>query len=131
MSTAAVIDLDSLVIAHGSHKPPTDAAHCHACAMEAAFLRRAVRLGWTWEQIADGWTDRDSTIDPAIGAFARAWNDRLPDDATRTAIFTPDVLDALLDTRGSPALLLRRAYLSVDWAVRDNLPAWLRARSVE
>ena len=122
-------DLDALVIQHGKHDPPNGSVA--ACAMEASYLRWAARQGWSKKHIIEGWTDSLACVCPYIGAFVRQWNDGISDDATRTRIFTPEILDLLPDTKGDDALMLRRMWIGIDWDIRTCTPAFLRLANVE
>ena len=124
--------LDKLPIKHGNHKAPNGAVDaCDACAMEAAYLRWAIRQGWPQKRIVEGWTDSLDCVDPFIGGFVRRWNDMIQDDAVRTRIFTPDLLDRLPGTKIDDALMLRRIWLAIDWDIRTRTPAFLRLAKLE
>jgi hypothetical protein len=133
MTTASPWDIDNLKISHGKHDPPNGIVK--ACAMEAAYLRWAARQGFAKKKIVKGWTDSLACVCPSIGAFVRRWNDGIADSdagtATRTRIFTPEVLDLLPETRGDDALLLRRMWMAIDWDVRTRTPAFLRCAKLE
>jgi hypothetical protein len=122
-------DIDNLTIRSGYHSPPN--GEVHVCAMEAAYLRWALRQGWPRQQIVAGWTDRLDCVCPYIGSFVRSWNDSISDDATRTRIFTPEVLDLLPGTRSDEATMLRRMWMAIDWAIRVHVPAFLRAAKLD
>ena len=93
----------------GGHDPTSG----QMCAMEAA----AYIAG-------EPWSDHPECVCPVISAFARSWNDALPDDE-RNALLLP-LIPKTVGTRGSPALAERRALMAADWLVRVNTPAWLR-----
>ena len=117
-------DVEHLVIKHGQHKPPNGAVE--ACAMEAAYLRWAMRRGWAKKKIVAGWTDRLDCVDGYIGGFVRNWNDSLRSDEDRTRIFTLDLLDILPGTAGGDVLRLRRMWMGIDWDIRTRTVAFLR-----
>ena len=126
-------DIDGLTIRHGQHNAPK--GQVQACAMEAAYLRWAMRQGWNKARIVKGWTDSLDCVCPTIGAFVRRWNDGIaatPEgDAMRTRIFTPELLDMLPDTKGDDALMLRRVWMAVDWDIRTRAPAFLRLAKLD
>jgi len=121
--------LDTLTIRHGSHPKPN--GQVQACAMEAAYLRWAIKQNWPKSKIVAGWTDSLDCVCPTIGAFVRRWNDNMSDDETRTRIFTPDLLDLLPGTKGDDAVLLRRMWLAIDWDIRTRTPAFLRLAKLD
>ena len=124
VTSAAKWDVEHLVIKHGQHKPPNGAVE--ACAMEAAYLRWAMRHGWAKKKIVAGWTDRLDCVDGYIGGFVRNWNDSLRSDEDRTRIFTLDLLDILPGTAGGDVLMLRRMWMGIDWDIRTRTVAFLR-----
>jgi hypothetical protein len=124
MTATAKWDVEHLIIKHGQHQPPNGAVE--ACAMEAAYLRWAMRQGWPKKKIVAGWTDNLDCVDGYIGGFVRRWNDSLRSDEDRTRIFTPDLLDLLPGTAGGDALMLRRMWTGIDWDIRTRTVAFLR-----
>ena len=121
--------LDKLTIKQSNHEPPN--GHVEACAMEATYLRWAIRQGWPKKKIVAGWTDSLDCVCPLIGGFVRRWNDAITDDAVRTRIFSPDLLDLLPGTRGDDALMLRRMWMAIDWDIRTRTPAFLRIAKLD
>ncbi len=121
--------LDKLTIKSGKHEKPNGGVE--ACAMEVAYLRWAVKQGFPKKEIVAGWTDRLDCIDVCIGAFVRSWNDAFRDDAARTCIFSPDLLDLLPGTKAGDSLMLRRMWMCIDWDIRTRTPAFLRLASLE
>jgi hypothetical protein len=125
--------LRGLRIGHGQHKPPN--GKVEACVMEAAFLRWAIRQGWSKQQIVSSWTDSAPCICPVIGGFLRRWNDGIADgsegDATRTRLFTPAIQDMIVGTRADDGVLLRRMWLAIDWDLRTRTPAFLRLAKLD
>ena len=92
----------------GAHDP-----NGKMCVMEAvAYVAR------------EPWSDHPACVSPVIAAFARAWNDGLP-DAERNSLLLP-MIPKFVDTVGSAALENRRATMAADWLVRVHTPAWLR-----
>jgi hypothetical protein len=124
-------NLDTLIPRYGAHKPPTSPESCEGCAMELSFLRWATREGKSWAWIVAHWSDHHDNVDPVIGAFTRRYNDRLRSDEARARVFTPEILDLILCTRGSPALTQRRAYACVDWSIRTVTPTYLRLAGLD
>ena len=122
-------ELDNLVIKQGKHKPPNGSVE--ACAMEASYLRWAVKQGWNKKKIVTGWSDSLDCVCPYIGAFVRCWNDAIKDDEVRTRIFTPEFLDLLPGTKGDDALMLRRMWMGIDWDIRVRTPAFLRLAKLD
>ena len=83
------------------------------CVMEAvAYVAR------------EPWSDHPACVSPVIAAFARAWNDGLP-DAERNSLLMP-MIPKFVGTIGSDALENRRATMAADWLIRVYTPAWLR-----
>jgi hypothetical protein len=122
-------DLDRLTISIGSHPAPN--GKVEACAMEAGFLRWAMRQGWDKSRIVSEWSDSMPCTCPLIGGFVRRWNDGISDDSVRTRLFSPEVLDMLPGTKGSDALMLRRMWMAIDWDIRTRTPAFLRLANLE
>ena len=121
--------LDALTIKCGSHEKPN--GQVQACAMEAAYLRWAIKQDWPKSKIVAGWTDSLDCVCPTIGAFVRRWNDNISNDETRTRIFTPDLLDLLPGTKGDDDVMLRRMWMAVDWDIRTRTPAFLRLAKLD
>ena len=83
------------------------------CAMEAAAY------------IADEpWSDHPECVCPVIGAFMRAWNDGLPNDAERSRLLLP-VIPKIINTRSTQQTEQRRATMAADWFIRVHTSAWL------
>ena len=92
----------------GAHDPNGE-----MCVMEAvAYIAR------------EKWSDHPACVSPVIAAFARNWNDSLPDDL-RDEYLKP-LISKFVGTIGSDALETRRATMAADWLVRVHTPAWLR-----
>ena len=122
-------DLDRLTIRRGSHPAPN--GKVEACAMEAGFLRWAMRQGWDKSRIVSEWSDSMPCTCPVIGGFVRSWNDGISDDSVRTRLFSPGVLDMLPGTKGGDALMMRRMWMAIDWNIRMQTPAFLRLAQLE
>jgi hypothetical protein len=116
-TTKPTIDLDKIVIRHGSHgtsQPRSEDAQ--ACVMEwVCILAGEERV-----------TDHPACACPVISAFMIRWNDRLPDDQTRTRLLRP-LIPHLLNTRSTRAIERKRGYMAADWGVREQSPRLLRA----
>jgi hypothetical protein len=94
----------------GAHETPTDGL----CVMEAvAYVA------------GEPWSDAPACVSPVVAAFCRAWNDALPDDATRDRLLKP-LIPVLVGTRTTDADETTRAWLATDWMARVQTPAWLR-----
>jgi len=93
----------------GAHTP-----NGHYCVMEAvAYVA------------GEKWSDSPECVCPVLGAFMRAWNDGLPNDAERNRLLLP-LIPRLVGTRGGKALEQRRATMAADWLIRTHTVAWLR-----
>jgi hypothetical protein len=103
------IDIDTLTLARGAHSTPSDGM----CLLEAAAY-----------MAGEPHSDHPTCVCPVLAAFGRAWNDGLGDEA-RNHILKP-FLPRLLNTRSTPDVQDRRAFMAADWAVRTYAPAWLR-----
>lgn len=113
------IDYDRLAkiktLKHGAHKENSD----EMCAMEAvAYVA------------GEPWSDHPQCACPVIGAFMRAWNDAISEDADRTRLLGP-LIPRLVGTRGSTALEVRRSTMAADWLIRTHTVAWLRLAKLD
>ena len=81
------------------------------CAMEA--------VAWI---AGEPWSDAPKCASPVIAQFLRSWNDALP-DADRTRLLLPLVPD-VIGTRTTAADEETRAWMALDWLVREYTPAW-------
>jgi hypothetical protein len=72
-------------------------------------------------------TDRPASLCPVLGAWGRAWNDRLPNDETRTRLLGP-LVPQLVSSRSSAEIEKRRSILAFDWLIRSYTAAWLECR---
>ena len=101
--------LDTLCLKSGSHTSLDQGS----CVMEAvAYVA------------GEPWADHPRCACPVLTSFMIAWNDALPDDATRDRLLKPYVL-RLIDTRSTPAAEERRSYMALDWLIRVHTPKWL------
>ncbi|HLK43440.1 MAG TPA: hypothetical protein VKV34_08865, partial [Thermoleophilia bacterium] len=101
------IDLDAITLDDGGHDQNNDGEWC---LLEAAAY-----------MAGEPWSDQPQCVCPAIGAFGRALNDRLPDD--KRQLLKP-LLPEMLGTRDD-GFTERRGYIALDWLVRTYLPAFL------
>jgi hypothetical protein len=81
------------------------------CAMEA--------VAWL---AGEPWSDAPQCASPVIARFMRTWNDALP-DADRTRLLLP-LLPDVIGTRTTAADEETRAWMTLDWLVREYTPAW-------
>ncbi len=81
------------------------------CAMEAA----AYLAG-------EPHSDHPACVSPVLASFLRRLNDLFP-DAARQAL--KPWIPRVLHTRGTETAERMRAWLLIDWSVRDHLPWWL------
>ena len=109
-----ITDLPTITLAHGSHGSPDDGM----CLLEAA----AYLAG-------EPHSDHPQCVCPVLAAFGRSWNDSLDDEA-RNRLLKP-FLPRLLNTRSTPDVQDRRAFMAADWAVRTYAPAWLRLAGLD
>ena len=94
----------------GGHNPPNGTAE--ACVMEAvAFVA------------GEPWSDHPACVSPCIGAFLRNWNDALPTDADRDRLLRP-LIPTVIGTRTNDADEQTRAFMAMDWLMRECVPAW-------
>ena len=107
-----LIGLEGIVLKGGGHADRS----AGVCAMEA--------VAWI---AGEPHADHPQCACPVIGAFMRSWNDRLPDDETRTRLLRP-LLPLLVGSRSTTAVERQRSYLALDWLAREYAPAWLSLR---
>ncbi len=82
------------------------------CAMEA--------VAWL---AGEPHSDHPACTCPVIGAFMRSWNDGLRTDSERDRLLKP-LLPLTINT-ADPTKLNARAFLCIDWLLREFTPAWL------
>lgn len=107
-------DMDKLAVfpalAQGAHEPDEGIA----CMMEAAsFLA------------GEPWSDTPLCVAESITTMGRRLNDAMPDHL-RDPLLRP-LVPLVVGTAATPQAELRRAYIAVDYAVREAVPAVLRA----
>ena len=99
--------IEALTLSKGAHDPDGK-----FCVMEAvAYLA------------GEPWSDTPDCASPVIGAFLRSWNDTLSDDDRQNL---KRYIPRLVGSKGTPEHEDRRAWMALDWLVRDYTPAWLR-----
>jgi hypothetical protein len=102
--------LDAITIAHGAHERRGN----HLCAMES--------VAWL---AGESHSDHPDCTCPVIASVVRRLNDaRGMTDELRRELLVP-LIPKLLGTRASDAVMVRRAFLAVDFAVREGAPAAL------
>lgn len=101
--------LEGLSLEKGAHTSPKDGM----CVMEAVAFVAGERF-----------SDNPQCASRVIGAFLRSWNDDLPSDEDRTRLLKP-LIPRLVGTAAPYEIEERRAFLSIDWYIREFLPAWL------
>ena len=74
-------------------------------------------------------SDHPACLCPSLGSFLRDWNDSLPDE-DRTLLIRPLLVPAMLATV-SPKASERRAWMALDWLVREHMVAWLRLAKLD
>jgi hypothetical protein len=112
MTIVNELDLDSLVLKLGKHDPDSE-----MCVMEAvAYVA------------GEEWSDSPKCASPVIGAFLRSWNDTLDDEARQQL---KPYISRLIGTKGTKAQEDKRAWMALDWLVRDYTPRWLRLAKLD
>jgi hypothetical protein len=106
--TGRTLDLDALWLAYGAHNTPHDGL----CVLEAAAYLAGERH-----------SDHPQCVSPVIGAFLRSWNDAL-DDGDRQTL--KQYVPRVVGTASTPEVEDARAWMALDWLVRDYTPRWLR-----
>jgi hypothetical protein len=114
--TPLVIDrmaaLESGTIKYGSH---------------GSFARGACALEFAAYLAGEEHSDEPECVCPVLRAFVISWNDALPTDEDRNRLLKP-LIPQLIDTRSTPAVEEKRAYIALDWLIRVNTPTWLDLR---
>jgi hypothetical protein len=108
-------DLDIIDIARGSHGGRGNGL----CVMEA--------VAWF---ASEPHSDHPECVSPIIAAFLRSWNDVLPDDETRNRLLKP-LVPKLPGTSVGKAAEDRRAWMIMDWLIREFLPPWLKLAKLD
>jgi hypothetical protein len=93
-----------LVLGEGSHDGPESGF----CVMEAVGFVAGER-----------WSDRPECACRVIASFLRSWNDGITDAETRTRLLAPLVV-RLVGSRSTKTVEQRRAYMALDWLVREQ-----------
>ena len=99
-------DFSVVKFSHGSHASRDDGM----CVMEAASFISG-----------EEHSDSPECVCPVLGAFAREWNDGLPDDESRARWLGP-FLWRLPGTKFTREIEMRRGELVLDWLVRIAAP---------
>src|SRR5687767_459910 len=103
------LDPNAVTLKSGAHKRRSEGL----CVMEA--------VAWF---AGEPHSDHPSCTCPVIAAFLRSWNDSISDDAARTALLA-QFIPKVVGTRSTPEVEVRRAWMAIDWMVREYTPAWL------
>lgn len=102
------LDIDRLTLERGAHVSPQDGL----CVMEAlAYIAR------------ERHSDSPQCVSPVIATFLRTWNDAMSDEDRQQL---KPLIPVVMDTVSTPEDEERRAWMCVDWLVREYTPAWLR-----
>jgi hypothetical protein len=130
-----MIDLNKITVQHGNHrppaKPPEDLHEIKACASEWRTILDIIsanpgkEIAEIWPRIVQGWTDRGRCSCPHLVSAVISVNDRISDDARRTALMIR-VIPLLEGTRATREVEVKRVYFMVNFIVRTQLPTWLR-----
>ncbi len=104
------LDLNTLTLAHGAHDTPDDGM----CLIEAAAY-------WAHEPFSD----HPACVSPVIAAFGRSWNDALLEEDRNRLL--KRYVPLIVGTNTGPEDDGIRAWMSLDWLVRQYTPVWLRA----
>jgi hypothetical protein len=108
-----------VVISSGKHNCLSDGM----CALELVdFLDRKRKGGEV--KPSDVLSDHPGCVSPLIGDLLRGWNDRLRSDAERRIVLGP-LVPLLLDTVGTAEHERTRAFMLIDWSVRELAPVML------
>ena len=105
--------LRTMNLANGSHRDRSNGL----CAMEV--------VAWL---AGEPHSDHPACACPVLSAFMRSWNDAMP-DADRTRLLRP-LLPKLIGSASTQAVAERRAYLALDWLVREHTATWVDWPSV-
>ncbi len=107
------LDIDKVTLLSGAHDSPSKGM----CVMEAvAYIAREKH------------SDHPECVSPVIATFLRSWNDAL-DTATRQQLKA--LIPVVMDTASTPEDEDRRAWICLDWLVREYTPTWLRLAKLD
>jgi hypothetical protein len=101
--------LDTLYLSAGSHASSDDGM---------SFMEAVSYVA------GEPWSDHPSCVSPVIAAFLRGWNNSLP-SAKRDRLLKP-LIPVVVNTNTGEEDDETRAWMVVDWLVREQAPAWLR-----
>jgi hypothetical protein len=125
-------DITQCVIRSGAHDAPesiADPITIEACAGEHAYLRNALRNGWSLKRICKHWSANLECASPVMNCSYIAMNDHIRDDARRSRVLG-QVVDLLPGSKGSPEVEKHRRLASADWLFRFAAPMALRQTSL-
>lgn len=103
------LDLDTLTLKAGAHKPDTG---------EMSLMEAVAYVA------GEPWSESPVCASPVIAVFLRSWSDDLGDEV-RNRLLKPYVY-RLVGTAASQAVEDARAWMCLDWLVRSYTPVWLR-----
>ena len=72
------------------------------------------------------WSDYPKCVSPVIASFMQSWNDDIIDDDERTALLA-DLVPLTVGTANGKEVEERRAFMCMDWIVREFIPTWLES----
>ena len=106
--------VNKLALKSGGHKGINDGL----CVMEAvAYVAR------------EPWSDHPQCACPVIAAFMRSWNDGMRSDEERELL--KPLIPLLVDSKSTPEIENKRAWMACDWLVRTHCPAFLELAGLE
>jgi hypothetical protein len=108
--SAKDIDLSKIVLTAGYHRTREEGMSALEAAAYLAGLEHS---------------ERPYGVCPVITEVMHWWNHHLPSDRTRTRLLVP-LLPKILNTYATREILVRRAWMAVDWLVRVYTAAWLK-----
>jgi len=109
------INIDAITLKAGAHKERGE---------DSVGLLEAV----AW-MAGEPHSDRPECVSPVLAAFGRSWNDGMRSDAEREQL--KQYIPLLLNTRSTPEVEERRAWMATDWLARVCAPAWLRLAKLD
>ncbi len=105
-----------LPLLKGSHAPPNGTKEF--CVLEAvAYVA------------GEPHSDSPACASPIIASFLRSWNDSMSDE-DRNRLLKP-LIPKLVGTNNNHGAEDRRAWMIVDWLIREFTPSWLRLAKLE
>ena len=102
------LDLESVVLNHGSHSSPDEGA----CLLEVVSMFAG-----------EAFSDKPSCVDPVLRSFGISWNDGMRTDEERAQL--KQYITGLVGTNKGGALSQKRGWMAIDWLIRVHTAAWL------